>query len=138
MKMAKVNLSDLLQTGGLTMAMAVENTKFEEAIKLIFDRGLEGMGPAMQILLNEAMVIERSLISSNREGDEIRCNGPLVLWLRLQACLSRELPISLKFCLKNFELYGLRVGANLVFALGVTAIYCLKISHLRPIFLGYG
>ena len=42
------------------MAMAVENTKFEEAIKLIFDRGLEGMGPAMQILLNEAMVIERS------------------------------------------------------------------------------
>jgi len=42
------------------MAMRVENTRFEDVIKLISDRGLEGMGPAMQILLNEAMVIERS------------------------------------------------------------------------------
>lgn len=54
MKMAKVNLSDRLKAGGLTMAMAVENTRFEEAIKLISDRGLEGMGPAMQILKTSA------------------------------------------------------------------------------------
>ena len=32
------------------MAMRVENTRFEDVIKLISDRGLEGMGPAMQIL----------------------------------------------------------------------------------------
>lgn len=42
------------------MAMHLENNKLEEISKLIFERGLEGMGGAMQILLNEAMLIERN------------------------------------------------------------------------------
>lgn len=40
--------------------MHLENNKLEEISKLIFERGLEGMGGAMQILLNEAMLIERN------------------------------------------------------------------------------
>jgi putative transposase len=41
------------------MAMPVNNTKILEAVELIAERGFEGMRDAMQILFNEAMLIER-------------------------------------------------------------------------------
>jgi len=42
------------------MAMRVENSKLSEAVELIAEQGLDGMAQAMQILLNEAMLIERA------------------------------------------------------------------------------
>src|SRR5579871_5015530 len=42
------------------MAMHVENNKLSEAVKLIAEQGFGGMAEAMQILLNEAMLIERT------------------------------------------------------------------------------
>lgn len=42
------------------MTMQVKNTKITEAVELITARGFEGMLEAMQILFNEAMLIERS------------------------------------------------------------------------------
>lgn len=42
------------------MAMRVENTKLSEAVELIAEQGFAGMADAMQILLNEAMLIERN------------------------------------------------------------------------------
>lgn len=41
------------------MAMRVERSKLTEVVELISEKGFEGMAEAMQILLNEAMVIER-------------------------------------------------------------------------------
>ena len=42
------------------MAMQVKNSKLLEAVELISEKGFEGMLEAMQVLLNEAMIIERS------------------------------------------------------------------------------
>lgn len=42
------------------MAMQVKNSKLLEAVELISEKGFEGMLEAMQILLNEAMLIERA------------------------------------------------------------------------------
>lgn len=41
------------------MAVRVDNTKLMEVVELICQQGFSGMGEAMQIILNEAMVIER-------------------------------------------------------------------------------
>lgn len=41
------------------MAMRVEDTKLSEAVELIAEKGFEGMREAMQILFNEAMLMER-------------------------------------------------------------------------------
>lgn len=42
------------------MAVRVENTKLSEAVELIAEKGFAGMAEAMQILFNEAMLIERA------------------------------------------------------------------------------
>jgi len=42
------------------MAMPTKNNKLMNAVELISEQGFAGMAEAMQILLNEAMVIERS------------------------------------------------------------------------------
>lgn len=42
------------------MAVRVENTKISEAVELIAEKGFAGMTEAMQILFNEAMLIERA------------------------------------------------------------------------------
>ena len=42
------------------MAVRVENIKISEAVELIAEKGLMGMAEAMQILFNEAMLIERA------------------------------------------------------------------------------
>jgi putative transposase len=42
------------------MAMQVNNSKLSEAVELISNYGFEGMSNALQILFNEAMLIERS------------------------------------------------------------------------------
>src|SRR5579871_1319431 len=42
------------------MAMRVNNSKISEVVELISERGFSGMAEAMQILLNEAMLIERT------------------------------------------------------------------------------
>ncbi len=42
------------------MAMKVNDTKISEAVKLISERGFDGMTEAMQILINEAMMVERT------------------------------------------------------------------------------
>jgi transposase-like protein len=42
------------------MAMQVENSKLSAAVELIAEKGFAGMAEAMQILLNEAMLIERT------------------------------------------------------------------------------
>jgi len=42
------------------MAMQVNNSKISEAMELIAEKGFSGMTEAMQILFNEAMLIERS------------------------------------------------------------------------------
>ena len=42
------------------MAVRVDNTKLIEAVELISEQGFAGMAEAMQIILNEAMLIERS------------------------------------------------------------------------------
>ena len=42
------------------MAMRVNDTKFLEVVELIAEKGFAGMGEAMQILMNEAMLIERT------------------------------------------------------------------------------
>ncbi len=42
------------------MAMRVQDTKIEGLIELIAEKGLEGMKEAAQVLLNEAMLIERN------------------------------------------------------------------------------
>jgi transposase-like protein len=42
------------------MAMPVQHNKLLEAVKVISEQGFEGMGNAMQLLMNEAMNIERS------------------------------------------------------------------------------
>lgn len=41
------------------MAMRVEDSKIQEIVEAISQSGFEGLGKAMQILLNEAMLIER-------------------------------------------------------------------------------
>ena len=46
-----------------------ENSKaMSEACKFCSDKGLDGMGPAMSILLNEAMASERSGTESSFPG----------------------------------------------------------------------
>jgi len=45
--------------GDMTMAMHVENNKISEVVELISEKGFAGMADAMQILFNEAMLIER-------------------------------------------------------------------------------
>lgn len=42
------------------MAMRVNDTKISEAVELIAEKGFAGMAEAMQLLFNEAMLIERS------------------------------------------------------------------------------
>lgn len=42
------------------MAVRVENNKLSEAVELIAEKGFSGMAEAMQILFNEAMLIERA------------------------------------------------------------------------------
>jgi putative transposase len=42
------------------MAMQVQNNKLVEAVELVAEKGFQGMLEAMQILMNEAMLIERS------------------------------------------------------------------------------
>ena len=42
------------------MAMRVENIKISEAVELIAEKGFAGMSEAMQILFNQAMLIERA------------------------------------------------------------------------------
>jgi putative transposase len=42
------------------MAMPVQHNKLLEAVKVISEQGFAGMGEAMQLLMNEAMQIERS------------------------------------------------------------------------------
>jgi putative transposase len=42
------------------MALRVNNSKLTEVVELISEKGFAGMAEAMQILLNEAMVIERT------------------------------------------------------------------------------
>jgi putative transposase len=42
------------------MALENQDTKVGEIVKLLAEKGLEGMGEAFQILLNEAMLIERN------------------------------------------------------------------------------
>ena len=42
------------------MAVRVDNTKLMEVVELITERGFAGIAEAMQIILNEAMLIERS------------------------------------------------------------------------------
>jgi len=46
--------------GEKTMAVQVNDTKISEAVKLIAEKGFDGMTEAMQILFNEAMLIERN------------------------------------------------------------------------------
>jgi putative transposase len=41
------------------MALRVNNSKLTEVVELISEKGFAGMAEAMQILLNEAMLIER-------------------------------------------------------------------------------
>ncbi|MBI2774382.1 IS256 family transposase [Candidatus Dependentiae bacterium] len=42
------------------MAVRVNDTKISEAVKLIVEKGFDGMAEAVQILFNEAMLIERN------------------------------------------------------------------------------
>lgn len=42
------------------MAMHVENIKISEAVELIAEKGFSGMAEAMQILINQAMLVERA------------------------------------------------------------------------------
>ena len=42
------------------MAMPVQHNKLSEAVKVISEQGFSGMGEAMQLLMNEAMQIERT------------------------------------------------------------------------------
>lgn len=42
------------------MAVRVENTKLSEAVELIAEKGFVGIAEAMQILINQAMLIERA------------------------------------------------------------------------------
>ena len=42
------------------MAMQINNNKMTEVITLISEKGFAGMGDALQILFNEAMLVERS------------------------------------------------------------------------------
>ena len=39
-----------------------EGSAVNEAVQLVLDEGLEGLGPAVSVLLNEAMRIERSRV----------------------------------------------------------------------------
>lgn len=42
------------------MAMQVQDNKLEAIVELLTEQGLEGMGEAVKILINEAMIIERN------------------------------------------------------------------------------
>jgi len=46
--------------GEVNMIHEQENNVLSEAVQLVLDEGLEGLGPAVSVLLNEAMKIERS------------------------------------------------------------------------------
>ena len=41
------------------MAMLVNNNNMQDAIAMISERGFDGMGDAMRIIFNQAMLIER-------------------------------------------------------------------------------
>ena len=62
------------------MAMQVEDTQFSGLAEVLFEKGLDGLGSAVEILINEAMRIERAryLNAEPYERTEARSDYQLV------------------------------------------------------------